>query len=278
MCELLEVSRSAYYGWASGKSHQETHAERNFSELVLEIYWKNKRRYGSRRIMREFRKSGFFVSRNRVTRVMKELEIKAIQPLSYVPRPTDSRLSYHVNENHLLHAGCPDGLNKVWVGDITYIPMAGGEWTFLSTWMDLYSRRIVGWELDDHMKESLVIGSFEKARKSRKPPKGLVVHSDRGGQYAGKAFRSILGQDVRQSMSRADNPYDNAFMESFFSRLKAEMLGDGRFLSIEDARTEIFEYIEMYYNTQRLHSALGYNSPMEFENVYHQNESKKVTL
>lgn len=269
MCTVLKVSRSAYYDWVSGKSHEDSDIDRQLSDSVTELFKVHKSRYGSRRIMQELRKRELHVSRKRVSRLMNRLDLHAIQPRSFVPRTTDSRHSYHVNDNLLLHTGPPMAPNRIWVGDITYIPMAGGRWSFLSTWMDLYSRRIVGWQLEDHMKESLVIGSYQKACKNRRVPKGLIVHTDRGGQYAGKGFRRLLGRDVRQSMSRADDPYDNAFMESFFSRFKAEMLGDGCFLTIEDARSEIFEFIEMYYNTLRIHSSLSYRSPMEFEDEYH---------
>jgi transposase InsO family protein len=132
--------------------------------------------------------------------------------------------------------------------------------------MDLYSRMIVGWQVDDNMEEDLIIRALGKGLGWRKPAAGLIVHSDRGGQYVGNRFRKLLTQHhCLQSMSRADDAYDNAFAESFFSRFKTELLEGGSFLSLEDARTEIFEFIEMYYNRKRRHSALGYKSPLEFE-------------
>jgi putative transposase len=154
------------------------------------------------------------------------------------------------------------------VGDITFIPIADGKWAYLAEWMDLFSRKIIGWHLDDHMQETLITTAFKKALAVRKVSRDLIVHSDRGGQYAGNAFRKMISDNhILQSMSRADNPYDNAFMESCFSRFKAELLQDGIFETIEDARTEIFEYIEMYYNTIRIHSSLSYKSPTEFERL-----------
>jgi len=157
--------------------------------------------------------------------------------------------------------------NEVWVGDITYIPMTNGGFLYLSVWMDLYSRKIVGWDLQDNMRESLVIESLQKALNVRRLIRRLLLHSDRGGQYAGTDFRKKLTKhNILQSMSDADNPYDNAHMESFFSRFKAEMLEGGAFRTVEDARSEIFEYIEMYYNTKRLHSSIDYMSPADFEN------------
>ena len=195
--------------------------------------------------------------------------LRAIQPRSFVPRTTDSRHPYPISPNLLLELAFPIGPNQVWVGDITYISLAGGGFLYLAVWMDLFSRRIVGWQLAEHMQEGLVVQSLKQAFDTRSVPEGMIVHSDRGGQYAGKTFRGLLGnKKALQSMSRADNPYDNAFMESCFSRFKAELLEDGAFENREDAQTEIFEYIEMYYNTKRRHSALNYLSPANFENNY----------
>ena len=141
----------------------------------------------------------------------------------------------------------PDGPNEIWVGDIAYIPLSAGRWAYLSVWLDLYRRKIVGWQLKYHMQEELVITSLKKALYNRSPPAGLIVYSDRGGQYGGKAFRRLPGKKRKQRMSRADNPCDNAFMESCFSRFKVELLHGGMFDSIEDAGMDIFEYLEMYY-------------------------------
>jgi transposase InsO family protein len=198
--------------------------------------------------------------------------LKAIQPRSFVPKTTDSRHPYRISPNLLKERGFPSGINEVWVGDITYIPMAGGTFRYLSVWMDLYSRRIVGWDLQDHMKEALVLVSLRKALKVRGIRGNLLAHSDRGGQYAGTKFRQLIDKfKLTQSMSDADNPYDNAFMESCFSRFKAELLEGGAFQTAEDSYTEIFEYIEMYYNPIRLHSSIGYLSPNTFETRLKQN-------
>ncbi len=156
------------------------------------------------------------------------------------------------------------------MSDITYIPLAGGTYGYLAVWMDLYSRKIIGWHLDDNMKEALVIAAFKKALMNRTVTAALIVPSDRGGQYAGGKFRKLIhSNQLLQSMSRADNPYDNAFMESCFSRFKTELLQDGAFENLQDAQTEIFEYIEMYYNTKRRHSSLMYESPDNFEKNYY---------
>ncbi|CAA9468238.1 MAG: Mobile element protein [uncultured Segetibacter sp.] len=203
---------------------------------------------------------------------MRQNGLKAIQPRSFVPRTTDSRHPYPISPNLLLERPFPMAPNQVWVGDITYIALTNGSFLYLAVWMDLYSRRIIGWQLEDHMREELVTAAFKKACKSRSAQQGLIIHSDRGGQYAGNAFRKlIVGKKGIQSMSRANNPYDNAFMESCFSRFKAELMQEGAFENKEDAQTEIFEYIEMYYNTQRRHSSLKYVSPVKFEQLYSNN-------
>jgi transposase InsO family protein len=182
-----------------------------------------------------------------------------------VPKTTHSKHTYTKSPNLLKQRQFPSTINEVWVGDITYIPMGNGSFSYLSAWMDLCSRRLIGWSLDSHMRESLVIDSFKRALQKRCIKPGLLTHSDRGGQYAGNAFRKLLHHyKVIQSMSDADNPYDNAFMESCFSRFKAELLQGGSFQTTEDAMTEIADYID-YYNTQRLHSSLGYMPPIHFE-------------
>ena len=243
--------------------------KRTMEQQIIDTFGEHKRRYGARRISKAIQMKGEKLSRYKATRVMKAFGLKAIQPRSFVPKTTDSRHNYRISPNLLLDRRLPKEPNEVWVGDITYIPMTGGRWCYLGVWMDLFSRKIVGWQLEEHMKEALIVTAMKKAISARDVPEGLIVHSDRGGQYGGNAFRSIIRNKVLlQSMSRADNPYDNAFMESCFSRFKAELLQDGIFETIEDARTEIFEYIEMYYNSIRLHSSLGYQSPAHCEAHY----------
>lgn len=247
-------------------------------QQIIKTFQEHKRRYGARRISKALARQGQTVSRYKAGRVLNEQGLKAIQPRSFVPKTTDSRHAYTISPNLLLDRAAPEKPNEVWVGDFTYIPLAGGRWCYLSVWMDLFSRRMVGWHLDDNMQEALITTAFKKALGSRKTTKGLIVHSDRGGQYAAGAFRKMLqGKHLVQSMSRADNPYDNAFMESCFSRFKAELLEGGIFETIEDARTEIFEYIEMYYHTLRLHSSLNYQSPLDFEKQYEERVSLRGT-
>lgn len=269
-CRVLEVSRSGYYGWRSGQTHQMKETSKKMEQKIIDTFREHKRRYGSRRIAKTLQSPEEKVSRYKAGKVLRKYGLKAIQPRSFVPKTTDSRHTYKISPNLLLDRAMPQKPNEVWVGDITYIPLAGGNWCYLSAWMDLFSRRIIGWQLDDNMQETLVTAAFKKAIAGRKIQRGIIVHSDRGGQYAGNVFRKMIAdKQMLQSMSRADNPYDNAFMESCFSRFKAELLQDGIFETIEDARTEIFEYVEMYYNTQRIHSSLNYQSPGTCEKKYY---------
>jgi transposase InsO family protein len=241
-------------------------------QKIIDTFREHKRRYGSRRISKSLGNKGEKASRYKVSKTLRQYGLKAIQPRSFVPKTTNSRHTYQISPNLLLDRPKPGKPNEIWVGDITFIPLSGGNWCYLSVFMDLFSRRIVGWQLDDNMKETLVTATLNNAIGSRKIDKDLIIHSDRGGQYGGKMFRAIIKKrKMLQSMSRADNPYDNAFMESCFSRFKAELLQDGIFETIEDAQTEIFEYIEMYYNTLRLHSSLDYQSPDEYEKQFEKN-------
>lgn len=207
---------------------------------------------------------------------MKAAHLQAIQPKSFVPRTTDSTHGKGYWPNLLLDLEFPTRPNVVWVSDITYLPLANGEWAYLGAWMDLYSRRIVGWRVDDNMEDELILIPLRSALQSRLPAQGLIIHSDRGGQYISNEYKELVRLwRIKPSMSRADDPYDNAFAESFWSRLKAELLEGGLFLSVEDARTEVFAYIEGYYNRVRRHSSLGYKSPETYEQEY---ELKQATF
>jgi putative transposase len=266
LCRVLNVGRSAYYAYRSGKSYQQQSSAKAMETAIVDAFTAHRRRYGTRRLVPELREQGFSAGHYRIRNVLRKYGLKAIQPRSFVPRTTDSRHPYPISPNLLLDAPFPDGINQVVVGDITYIPLIAGNWAYLSVWLDLYSRKVIGWAIASHMREELIVDAFKKVLNNRKLSASTIVHSDRGGQYAGTLFRKLLDKHkARQSMSRADDPYDNAFMESYFSRFKAELLEGGAFDSIEDARTEIFEYIEMYYNPVRRHSSLGYISPVNFE-------------
>ena len=272
----MQVSRSAYYQYLEPK--EQNPEKHEMEQQVIETFHEHRRRYGSRRICAELKEKQIRVGKYKCRRVLKQHGLRAIQPRSFVPRTTQSRHPYPISPNLLLDREFPQRPDEAWAGDISYLPLAEGRWAYLSVWMDLYSRRIVGWQLEGHMREELVIAALNKALETRRAKPGLIVHSDRGGQYAGGEFRKLLLKSkVEQSMSRANDPYDNAAMESFFSRLKAELLENGMFDSLEDARTEIFEYIEMYYNTQRKHSSLNYQSPADYENRYFYSLTKQAS-
>lgn len=270
LCELLEVSRTAYYRYLRGETYQPSEAKKGQLEAVGEIFWRHRRRYGQRRVLVELREQGYTIGRHRVRSLMQEQGLVAIQPKSFVPRTTDSRHGKRICANLLLGQPLPTAPDRVWVSDITYLPLVDGRWVYLGSWMDLYSRMIVGWRVDGSMEDALIINALKQGLNNRQPAPGLIAHSDRGGQYVSDELRELMEMhQTRQSMSRADDPYDNAFAESFWSRFKAEVLEGGAFINVEDARTEIFEYIEIYYNRVRRHSALGYKSPLHFESDYY---------
>lgn len=195
---------------------------------------------------------------------MAERGLKAIQPKTYVPRTSDGRAD-KPSPNLLEGKEPPDRPDCVWVGDITFVPTAAG-WLYLAVVIDLCSRRVVGWSLARHMRATLVSDALRHALHTRRPAAGLVFHSDRGSQYGSGEYRSLLsGFGALQSMSARANPYHNAWSESFMGTLKSEMLQGGCFIDEHDARTEIFDFIESYYNNHRKHSSLGYRTPAQFE-------------
>jgi transposase InsO family protein len=264
LCETLGASRSAYYAWHQAEPSARERADHQLRPQVCSIFREHKRRYGARRIAVELAERGHSCSRRRVARLMDEMELAAIQPKSFKPRTTDSRHTLGYSPNLLLDAPPPKTVNRLWVGDITYVPLVVGAFLYLALLMDRYSRRIVGWDLEAHMKESLVLAALRAAIALRRPRPRLVHHTDRGGQYAGAEYRGMLARArMMQSMSRADNCYDNAFMESCFGSLKTELEMQA-YASERIARKEIPDYIR-YYNTRRRHSALDYLSPEEFE-------------
>jgi transposase InsO family protein len=277
MCDVLSVSRSCYYAYKSKATYVKKAEDEMLEQQVSDTFRAHYSRYGVRRLVPELREQGLKAGAYKVRRILREQGLKAIQPRSFVPRTTDSRHPYPISPNLLRE---PDyrgagRINQVWAGDITFIPLQD-RWAYLAVWMDLCSRKIVGWALAEHMREELVTTALKRALASRHINQGLIIHSDRGGQYAGNKFRDLLAEnEIRQSMSGKDNPYDNAFMESCFSRFKAELLQGGAFEKLEDARTEIFEFIEMYYNPIRRHSSLGYISPMAFEQQVNSQQKKE---
>jgi len=262
ICQSLDVPRSSYYHAAEPTESQLGDAD--MAKAIATIFWHHRRRYGYRRIWKQLSAQNLVCAPTRVRRLMREHGLHALQPKTYVPQTSDGRADAP-SPNLLLGQPAPSLPNQVWAGDITFIP-AGEKWLYLAVVIDLCSRRIVGWQLTDHLRSNLVTEALRKALAARTSTSGLIFHSDRGSQYGSCAFRTMLTTaGIRQSMSARANPYHNAWTESFMGTLKAEMLQDGRFIDQADATTEIFAFIDAYYNTQRLHSSLNYRSPASFE-------------
>jgi transposase InsO family protein len=221
---------------------------------VSAVFWRHSRRYSSRRITAELqaesKTEGERIGRRLVRRLMRELELHAIQPHRFAPRTTDFRHGQQMSPNLLLERELKvERPRQVIVGDITYLPLQGGGWAYLATWLDLYSRKIVGWQVAETMMANLIIEATAQVIRRERPAPGLIAHSDRGGQYVATEFRALLKRSgFEQSMSRAEGTYDNAHAESLFSRYKAELLEGGAFADVEQARMETFTYLETKYN------------------------------
>jgi transposase InsO family protein len=266
ICDTLLVSRAGFYAWRCEAESARLQRDRELIPLVHDVFWKHKRRYGARRIAIELSANGHKCGVDRVAKLMKMAGLQAIQPKSFRPKTTDSRHTLGYSPNLLAHAPAPTSINQIWVADITYIPLKGSGFAYLALMMDLFSRRIIGWELAEHMPESLTLEALQQAIRTRQPPRHLIHHSDRGGQYAGHRYRAVLRRaEMRQSMSRAANCYDNAFMESCFGTIKTE-LEMTEYQDRFEARNDIANYLT-YYNHERRHSALNYLSPVQFESL-----------
>lgn len=268
VCDLLEVSRSGFYAWRSLRETHRDERDRELLPVIEEVFRHHRRRYGARRIAVELSSRGIACGVARVARLLKTAGFRAIQPKSYKPRTTESRHRLGYNQNLLVGRGAPETINEVWVGDITYIPLAtrtsSGRFGYLALLMDLCSRKIVGWEYGSSMTDALVLGSLRRAIRERHPGAGLIHHTDRGGQYASKRYRDVLRRwAIAQSMSAAESCYDNAFMESCFGTVKTE-LEMVEYAGGPEAVRELTNYIR-YYNADRRHSSLGYVAPAEFE-------------
>lgn len=262
VCQVLGVARSSFYH--AGTQRSTCQADQKMGRLIEDIFRTHRRRYGYRRIADELHDQGVVCAPARVRRLMKERELHAIQARRFHPKTSDGAAS-PVAANLLENQELPARPDRVWAGDITYIPTESG-WVYLAVVIDLCSRRIVGWHLADYLHSELTIRALDQAIQTRQPPPGLTFHSDRGSQYSSLAFRSRLQQSgMLQSMSAPANPYHNAWTESFIGTLKLELESSRQFESEKQARSEIFQYIDCYYNTRRKHSSLGYQSPSQFE-------------
>jgi transposase InsO family protein len=267
-CEALGVCRSGYYQWKKAEPTQREQAQAELMKQIRRVFAANKGRYGSPRVSQALRQDGIECGENRVARLMRENELAARRKKAFRPRTTVAGSGAAPN---LIKGLEPRGVDQIWVSDLTYVATREG-WLYLAVILDLFSRKVVGWKLGETLEAELVETALANALIMRAPDPGLYFHSDRGSQYSSQAVRkplSVIGANL--SMSSRGNCYDNAKAEAFFSTLKTECFPPNQlFGSKALARREIFEYIEVYYNNQRLHSALGYQTPRQFEAAYHE--------
>jgi putative transposase len=262
MCALAGVSRAGYYRhWQASAPHQEETGARDAIQRLALAH----RRYGYRRIAAQLRREGFLVNRKRVLRLMREDNLLCLRVRPFVPATTDSQHGWRVVPN-LARAMVPTGLDQLWVADITYVRLLE-EFAYLAIVLDAFSRRVVGWALESHLQASLAVAALDMALAARRPVRGsLIHHSDRGVQYACGDYTALLdAHGIQASMSRVGNPYDNAKAESFMKTLKQEEVDGSAYRDADEARREIGAFLEQIYNRQRLHSALDYRPPAEFE-------------
>jgi putative transposase len=264
-CVALEVSRSGYYRWLNGPESQRERDNRMLLEQIRTVFKSHRRRYGCPRVTEQLRAQGQSCNHKRVERLMRQDGLKGLSCRRRKVRTTNSEHDQPVAPNLLLDRPAPTKTDEVWVADITYVPTAEG-WLFLAAVMDLYSRQILGWSVWESLEAGGASQALARALVKRQYPKGVIHHSDRGIQYACGQYRQQLRRhDLIASMSRKGNCYDNAAMEAFWSTLKREALEQSQTWSNNRVRREIFEYIEAVYNRSRLHSSLGYKSPVDFE-------------
>ena len=264
MAGVIGVSRSGYYAWLGRDESSRERANRDLAEAIRGIQEKVKYRYGSPRVTEELRRAGMAVGHNRVARLMAENGLEA-RPKRRFRCTTKAAESRPIAENLLARNFEVSRKNAVWASDITYIATSEG-WLYLAVVLDLCSRRVVGWSMSSRLTTDLVLRAFWMAVLTRKPPEGLLFHSDRGSQYTSRAFcKALERRRMVQSMSRKGNCWDNAPCEAFFATLKNELMDGKAFAGRRAAQAAIFEYIEVFYNRQRLHSTLGYLTPVEYE-------------
>lgn len=265
LCEALLVSRSGYYDWQRRRQTPGPRARENLvlCERIRTEFIRSRRTYGSPRLTRVL---GGAASRNRVARLMRQERLRARQRSKYRGATTDSRHGDPIAPNRLLEL-VPQRCDQVWVTDATCV-LTGQGWLYVVALLDVHTRRIVGWAMHQNLDADLAIRALKMAINQRRPKPSLIVHSDRGTQFASAAYRQVLrDHGLLASMSRKGNCYDNAFIESFWSSLKYETVYHRKFVTRAEARSAIFDYIESFYNRTRLHSSLGYLSPVQFESA-----------
>ncbi len=264
MCRLLDVSSSGFYAWRSRSASARQLSDAALTRLIKTLFDEHQGRYGVRRIHHELRKAGQRVGYKRVQRLMAENDLRSVHPRPWRRTTLPSAPAAHLVDL-VLRDVSPAGPNATWAGDITYIHTWAG-WAYLATVIDCHSRKVVGWAVADHMRTELITDALAMAIKNRKPPPGLIFHSDRGSQYTSTDFRKFCtDHGIRPSVGKTGICYDNAVAESFFATLKKELVHTRPWPTLARLRTAVFEFIETYYNRKRLHSTLGYLSPEEYE-------------
>jgi putative transposase len=265
LCEVLQVTKSGFYAWKKRPMSERQQRREQLVEQICQTHEKSRRIYGSPRVTAQLKASGVMVCENTVARYMREEGLASKVKRRFRVTTTDSNHDYPVAMNVLDRSFQAEAPDRKWCVDITYVPTAEG-WLYLAAVIDLCSRMIVGWAMADHLRAELCLDALSMAIQNRRPGPGLLHHSDRGVQYACEAYRSFVDcQQMQVSMSRTGNCYDNAVMESFFGTLKTELIYHENYPTRAQARLSIFEYIEVFYNRQRRHSAIGYMSPEAFE-------------
>ena len=264
MCSALEIFPSGYYAWLNRPESARAQANRRLIDQIRTAHRRSRRCYGSPRITRELRAEGLCVGENRIARLMRAAQIRAKSARKW-RATTKSSHRLPVAENTLNRAFSVTQSNRVWAGDISYVWTAEG-WLYLAVVLDLYSRAVIGWAMSERLTTDLATQALTMALWRRKPKGALLHHSDRGIQYAAGDYQQLLADHgIACSMSRKGNCWDNAVVESFFHTLKVELVHHRRYLTRDEARQDIFEWVEVFYNRQRRHSTLGYRSPAEFE-------------
>lgn len=264
-CRVLGLRPSGFYAWKRRPNARRHRQDDAFAVMIRRVFEKHHAIYGAPRITEELRALGHRINRKRVERLMREMGLRAKQKDKFKPRTTMVDDTASISPDLIGQDFSAEEPNQRWVGDITYLATSDG-FEYLATVIDLYSRRVVGWALSSTLESSIVIEAMDMALRQRQPPPGLIFHSDRGCQYTSQAFRDRLRlAEIRQSMSRSGCCYDNAAAESFFHSLKVEWLHGHDLRDRETVRTEVFCYIEGYYNRSRRHSSIGYLSPVDYE-------------
>lgn len=266
MCRVLKVSASGFYGWLKEPGGKRAIEDESLSEHIRKAFEESQKRYGSRRIRRELKRLQRRCTLGRIRRLMRKLGLFPKRRRRF-HITTDSKHGFEIHPNLLKRNFKADGPDQVWVSDITYIWTSEG-WLFLAAVIDLFSRKVVGWSMSKSLKAQVAVDALEMAISARNPAPGLIHHSDRGVQYACSDYQKVITKaGMRPSMSRKGDCWDNSVAESFFSTLKKEMIYHVKYETRDEARRDIFEYIEVFYNRKRMHSYLGYLSPAEFEAV-----------